>query len=136
MVVGLGGTVLLYVINRQEAVVQGLVDFLQTTDFAGTIFSRIPAEGTFPFESIGYTTSNGAPDIIFSLRWSAETNTYGAPGLMTTMGGTVGKGSHASLSRFDMNNTLVAHGPDFKRGFIDEMPSGNIDVAPTTLWLL
>jgi arylsulfatase A-like enzyme len=35
-----------------------------------------------------------------------------------------------------MNNTLVAHGPSFKQGFIDEMPSGNIDVAPTILWLL
>jgi arylsulfatase A-like enzyme len=40
------------------------------------------------------------------------------------------------LSRFDMNNTLVAHGPDFKRGLINDMPSGNVDVAPTILWLL
>jgi arylsulfatase A-like enzyme len=55
---------------------------------------------------------------------------------MTTMGGTSGKGSHASLSRFDMNNTLVAHGPDFKRGMISDTPSGNVDVAPTILWLL
>lgn len=136
MIVGLGGTVLLYVVGHEEPIVHRLVDFLQTTDFAGTIFSRFPDEGTFPFESVGYSTTNGGPDIILSLRWSAETNTYGAPGLMTTMGGTVGKGSHASLSRFEMNNTLVAHGPDFKRGFIDEMPTGNIDLAPTTLWLL
>jgi arylsulfatase A-like enzyme len=55
---------------------------------------------------------------------------------MQTVGGTIGKGSHASLSRYDMNNTLVAHGPSFKRGFIDDMPTGNIDVAPTILWLL
>jgi len=48
----------------------------------------------------------------------------------------VGKGSHASMSRFDMNNTLVAHGPNFKRSLVNEIPSGNVDVAPTILWLL
>lgn len=136
LVVGVGGSVLLYVVNHDEAVVRRLVDFLQTTDFAGVIFSQVPVEGTFPFEAVGYSTTNGAPDLIISLRWSAETNSFGSPGMMTTMGGTVGKGSHASLSRFDMNNTLVAHGPDFKRGAISDLPSGNVDVAPTILHLL
>ena len=136
LVIGLGGSVLLYVVNHDEAVVRRLVDFLQTTDFAGVIFSQTALEGTFPFESVGYSKTNGAPDLIVSLRWSGETNTYGAPGMMTTLGGTVGKGSHASLSRFDMNNTLVAHGPDFKRGLISDLPSGNVDVAPTILHLL
>jgi arylsulfatase A-like enzyme len=136
MVIGLGGSVLLYVVNHEEAIVRQLIDFFQTTDFAGVIFSQMQAEGVFPLSSIGYSNSNGAPDILLSLRWSSETNSYGAPGLMTTMGGTAGKGSHASLSHFDMNNTLVAHGPHFKRGLINTTPSGNIDVAPTILWLL
>jgi predicted AlkP superfamily pyrophosphatase or phosphodiesterase len=136
LVVGVGGGVLLYVVNHDEAIIRRLIDFLQTTDFAGVIFSRVTAAGTFPLQSVGYTEANGAPDIMLSLRWSAETNSHGAPGLMTTMGGTAGKGSHASLSRYDMNNTLVAHGPSFKHGFINDMPSGNIDVAPTILWLL
>jgi arylsulfatase A-like enzyme len=35
-----------------------------------------------------------------------------------------------------MNNTLIASGPDFRRGWTDEVPSGNIDVAPTILWIL
>jgi arylsulfatase A-like enzyme len=35
-----------------------------------------------------------------------------------------------------MNNTLVASGPDFKKGMVDELPSGNIDVAPTILHVL
>ncbi len=136
MVVGLGGSVLLYVIDQQEAVIRKLVDYLQTTDYTGVIFSRIPVEGTFPLEAVGYSATNDAPDLVVSLRWSAETNSHGAPGMMTTVGGTSGKGSHASLSRFDMNNTLVAHGPGFKRGTISDVPSGNIDVAPTILWLL
>jgi arylsulfatase A-like enzyme len=35
-----------------------------------------------------------------------------------------------------MHNTLVASGPDFKKQFVSELPSGNIDVAPTILWIL
>ncbi len=35
-----------------------------------------------------------------------------------------------------MNNILLASGPDFKKGLLSDFPSGNIDVAPTVLWLL
>ena len=35
-----------------------------------------------------------------------------------------------------MHNTLIASGPDFKSAFVDEAASGNIDVAPTILWIL
>jgi hypothetical protein len=40
------------------------------------------------------------------------------------------------LSPRDLHNTLIAAGPDFRRGFAGETPTGNIDVAPTVLWLL
>jgi arylsulfatase A-like enzyme len=135
MVVGLGGSVFLYVVDRPEPVVRRLVEFLQTSDFAGVIFSRIPLEGTFPIEQVR-TGSDSGPDVIVSLRWSADKNDHGTPGLLFCEGGTKGKGHHVSLSRFDMNNTLVAAGPDFKQGFIDQLPSGNVDVAPTILHLL
>lgn len=137
MVVGLGGSVLFYVVEREDAVIRRLVDFLQTANFTGVIFSRLSIEGTFPLESVGYTTTNSfAPDVMISLRWSDAKNDYGAPGMIVSAGGTRGKGTHASLSRFDMLNTLVASGPDFKKGFISDTPSGNIDLAPTVLWLL
>ena len=47
-----------------------------------------------------------------------------------------GKGTHATLSRFDMHNTLIAAGPDFKRGETNDLPSGNVDLAPTILQIL
>ena len=136
MVVGLGGSVLFYVMDQVEPVIQRLVSFLQTSDFAGVVFSRQPIDGTFPMDTVRYGGTNGGPDVMISLRWSAARNDYGAPGMMVSMDGTKGKGAHASLSRYDMNNTLIASGPDFKKGFINDMPSGNIDIAPTTLWLL
>jgi len=136
MVVDLGGSVMFYVVDRTEAVVRRLVDFLQTSDFAGVIFSRLKIEGTFPLDAVRYGSTNNAPDVLISLRWSAERNEYGAPGLLYSMDGTKGKGSHASLSAFDTHNTLIASGPDFKKGFLNNTPSGNIDVAPTVLWIL
>ena len=80
--------------------------------------------------------TNNMPDVVVSMRWSAERSESGAHGLLISEGGKKGKGSHGSLSRFDMHNTLVAAGPDFKRGFINELPSGNADLAPTILHLL
>ena len=56
--------------------------------------------------------------------------------MIITTGGGRGGGTHGSLSRYDMNNTLVASGPDLKRGLISDIPSGNIDLAPTVLDIL
>src|SRR5436309_2553141 len=42
----------------------------------------------------------------------------------------------STLSRFDMHNTLIAAGPDFRRGEADDLPSGNVDLAPTILRIL
>ena len=35
-----------------------------------------------------------------------------------------------------MHNTLIAAGPDFRRAMISDLPSANIDLAPTVLRLL
>ena len=136
MVVGLGGTVMFYVVEHQEPVIRRLVEFLQQSDFAGVIFSKLDIEGAFPLEAVRYGGTNAGPDVMISMRWTADKNEHGFPGMFHSMDGTKGKGSHASLSRFDMNNTLVASGPDFKSGFVNETPSGNIDVTPTVLWIL
>jgi arylsulfatase A-like enzyme len=137
LTIGLGGSSLFYVVDRDEAVIKRLVEFLQTADFTGVVFSRLKLDGTFPLEAVGYSSTNAsAPDVMISLRWNANRNENGAPGLIWSSGGTRNKGTHASLSHFDMNNTLVAAGPDIKRGHISDVPSGNIDLAPTVLWLL
>jgi arylsulfatase A-like enzyme len=35
-----------------------------------------------------------------------------------------------------MHNTLIAAGPDFRHGQTDDLPSGNVDLAPTILRIL
>ncbi len=136
LVVPLGGSALFYVIEHDPAVTQRLVEFLQRSDFAGVIFSRLTLEGTFPLGQVRLDINQFAPDVVVAARWRPDKNRYGAPGVLVGLPGTAGAGTHGSLSRFDMHNTLVAVGPDFRRGFVDTLPSGNADVAPTVLALL
>jgi predicted AlkP superfamily pyrophosphatase or phosphodiesterase len=135
LVVGLGGAVALYVVGHAPAVVEKLVEFFQNTDFSGVIFTRVAMEGTFPLDQVRLNVTN-APDVLVSLHWSRDPNLYGLPGRLISDGGQRGKGSHGSLSPFDMRNTLVAAGPDFQSGWVDELPSGNTDLAPTVLAIL
>jgi arylsulfatase A-like enzyme len=135
VVVGLGGSVLLYVIGHDEAVIRRLGDYLQTTDYAGVIFSRVKMKGTFPLSAVRLD-SPGAPDVAVSLKSSDARNEFGTPGQIAFDGGKNKKGAHGSLSPFDMHNTLVAAGPDFRAGFADDLPSGNLDLAPTIAWIL
>src|SRR5262249_27875498 len=77
-------------------------------------------------------------DVVIGLRWSPGPSSNGAPGLVFYDGPDrkAGEGMHVTLSPFDMHNTLVAVGPDFRRGFADDLPTGNVDLAPTILWIL
>jgi len=134
LVIGNGGTVLLYVVGHNSTLIQKLVEFLQAQDSTGVIATREPLKGAFTLDQVRINTAD-APDIVVSLRWSDEKNDAGVPGSVASEGWTT-VGIHSSLSRFDLHNTLIAAGPDFQRGFVDHMPSGNIDLAPTVLSLL
>jgi arylsulfatase A-like enzyme len=136
MVVNLGGSAFFYVFEHHPPTIRRLVEYLQSSDFAGVIFSALPIEGTFSLAQARLDAPRGAPDVAVSLRWSGERNEWGAAGMLTAAGGKRGRGSHASLSPFDIHNTLVAAGPDFKKGFVSELPSGNVDVPPTVLAIL
>jgi arylsulfatase A-like enzyme len=133
--IGQGGSVLFYIHGRERETIRRLVEFLQQQEFSGVLLTREPMEGTFTLEQANIA-SRHAPDVALSMRWSSDKNTNGIAGLAYSDGGRAGLGHHASLSRFDVNNLLVAAGPDFKKGATNSMPSSNIDLAPTVLWLL
>jgi len=136
MVVGNAGTILFYVIQRDQGVVSRLVEWLQHSDFAGVVFAREKFEGVFPLQSVRANTAD-APDVMVSLRWNAKPNRFGTPGqIITDSTRDAGKGSHATLSEFDIHNTLIAAGPGFRHAMQNELPSSNIDLAPTLLRLL
>ena len=132
-----GGSTLLYVAGRDERVIRDVVNFLQGWSYTGVILTRQPIEGAFTFEQARVDAPT-APDIIVSLRWNSDKNDAGTPGMVVSDISDYGpgQGMHVTLSRFDMHNTLIAAGPDFRSGVMNHLPSGNVDIAPTVLWIL
>ena len=137
VVVNNGGTVFLYVTGHDADLTAKAVHFLQTQPFCGVVLTREPVEGAFRLAD-ARIDSPDAPDIVMSLCWQPDKSTNGTPGLIgaSTREYGVGKGTHSSLSLYDLHNTCVAAGPDFRPGFTDDLPTGNVDVAPTILWIL
>jgi predicted AlkP superfamily pyrophosphatase or phosphodiesterase len=108
LVAGQGGSVLFYVTGRDAETIRKLVSFLQQQDFTGVILTREPMEGAFTLDQ-AMLHSPRAPDVMISMRWSDAKSTNGVPGLLVLDGTTAaGLGSHGSLSRFDVHNTLVS----------------------------
>jgi arylsulfatase A-like enzyme len=136
MLVGNGGSVLFYVFGHDEMVTRRLIEFLQQSDFAGVIFTKQGLPGTFHLD-VAKIDNPHAPDVVMAFRWNDSKNQFGAPGTIDAdWQREAGKGTHASLGEFDMHNTLIATGPDFRRGQTDDLPTGNIDLAPTILRIL
>ena len=136
MLAGNGGCVLFYVTGHDEKIIRRLVEFLQQSDFAGVIFTKHPMEGTFSLDQ-AKIANDRSPDVVMSFRWKDQKNQFGVSGMINAdWQRAAGQGTHATLSPFDMHNTLIAAGPDFKRGEVDDLSSGNVDLAPTVLQIL
>src|SRR5438270_13238182 len=136
MLAGNGGCVLFYVTGHDEKIIRRLVEFLQQSDFAGVIFTKRPMEGTFSLDQ-AKIANDRSPDVVMSFRWKDQKNQFGVSGMIDAdWQRAAGQGTHATLSPFDMHNTLIAAGPDFKHGEVNDLPSGNVDLASTILQIL
>jgi len=136
MLVGNGGSVLFYVVGNDPTVTRRLVEFLQHSDFAGVILTKHDLPGAFRLDDVKMENLH-APDVVMSFRWTNSKNQFGVRGMIDAdWRRKAGGGTHATLSPFDMHNTLIAAGPDFHRGQTDELPTGNVDLAPTILHIL
>jgi arylsulfatase A-like enzyme len=129
----------IYVKDRDAEKIKAIVRALQEFDWAGAIFTRAKkpgsaagfVPGTLSFDLIHWNHERAA-DILVDANWSDATNTFGYRG--TTAGN--GTAGHGTSSPFDLNIRLIASGPAFKRALRSDVPTGNIDLAPTILHLL
>jgi arylsulfatase A-like enzyme len=133
------GAALFYVRDADPKVAGRLVDWLFDQPWCGAVFAAERVgniEGTLPAALIGIDGPRG-PDVAISMAWDSELNEQGYPGRAYSAAGAVaGLGDHGSASPYEMRNTLIAGGPSFKRGLVSDVPSGNVDIAPTVLHLL
>jgi hypothetical protein len=120
--------------------VAAIVAALQARPEVGAIFTRprpgggaegiVP--GTLSFDVAHWNHPSRSGEILVSSNWSAAKNAAGVEGT-TTDGGVAG---HGASSPFDIHNTLIAAGPDFREHALSDVPTGNVDIAPTLLRLL
>jgi arylsulfatase A-like enzyme len=138
-----GGSDYIYVPDHDATTVQNVVTALQKREEIGAIFvhSRYGAlAGTLPLGQVKLENASRSPDIIYSFVFDDNAMVQGLPGIeYESMVGPAGfasnRGMHGSFSPRDVHNTLLASGPDFKTGFMDTLPTGNVDVAPTVAHL-
>jgi hypothetical protein len=139
LVVGNGGSVLLYVTGKAPAVIARVVATLQQQPASGVIFTRAGLPGTFPLAEAKLAGPT-APDVVVASAWQMKPANDAHPRVEVVNDGYSaygpGGGMHVTLSPTDLHNTAVACGPDFRRGVTDTLPSGNVDVVPTFLWLM
>ncbi|MGH9161945.1 MAG: alkaline phosphatase family protein [Vicinamibacteraceae bacterium] len=136
-VVTAGGAI--YLPEGNESTVAAIVSLLQRTTGVGAIFTRAAepqsldgqVAGTLSFDAARWSHERSA-QILFSPDWTDASNAYGMRGT-TASRGTAG---HGSSSPWDIHNTLIAAGPDLARGVTVDVPSANVDFAPTFLKLL
>ena len=137
-----GGSDYIYAPDRDAATVRKAVEFLQSRGEIGAIFvdSRYgDLPGTLPLDLIrAESTAGRNPDVIVSYDYDVSAVIGGVNG--TEYSGSLlnnsYRGMHGSFSPLDVHNTLIAYGPDFREGFKDPLPSGNVDVAPTLAAIL
>lgn len=117
-----------------------VVTALQKRPEVGAIFTRARskdssegiASGTLSFDVARWNHPDRSAQILVSANWTRGKNAAGFEGT-TTAGGVAG---HGSSSPYDVHNTLIAAGPDFREHAQSSVPTGNVDIAPTLLRLL
>ena len=125
--------------NHDANRVKAIVARLQERPEVGAIFTRarVPgstegaAPGTLSFDVVRWNHVRSG-DILVSANWSDQANAAGFKG-MTTQRGVAG---HGTSSPYDVHNTLIAAGPDFREHATSDVPTANVDIAPTLLRLL
>lgn len=136
LMINLGGSASFYVPNHNAELTDKLVEALVGwVEWTGVVFTRDGNKGTFKLSDVDID-SPFCPDVVVSLRWAPGTMKDHLPGVIFSDGTVSGDGTHGSLSPFEMHNTLIAIGPDFKKGYVSKLPSSSPDVTATVAHLL
>ncbi len=142
-----GQAVAAYVEDHDAERIAQIARFVQSREWGGVVFAagRAPGdprgtvEGTFALELIHVANGERGPDLLFTFPWTSRPNAFGVPGTdLANVGGgaRLYASDHGSMSPWNVRNTFLAWGVDFKKQTIVRTPAGNVDVAPTILALL
>jgi predicted AlkP superfamily pyrophosphatase or phosphodiesterase len=131
----------IYLRQPDQARVAAIVAALQRRPEVGAIFTRPGPDraatagvvpGTLSFDVARWNHPRSG-DILVSANWIDKANEFGFRGTTTQKGE---KAGHGTSSPYDIHNTLIAAGPDFREHATSDLPTSNVDLAPTLLRLL
>jgi hypothetical protein len=141
-----GGSDLLYVPSKDPAIVKSTIATLADLDYIGAIFAddtfcptATSCPGALPLSSIGLigSTHLPTPAIVVSFKgFTLHPGDLQSGIQITDTNLQEGQGNHGALARDQTWNNMAAIGPDFKQNFVDPLPVGNIDIAPTVAAIL
>jgi len=115
-----------------------LVGALQKNPAVGALFTRPGPRrgaegvvaGTLSYDVVRWNHPRSG-DILVSPNWTSAKNEAGYAGTSTQ----TGVAGHGASSPYDIHNTLMAAGPDIREHAVSDIPTGNVDLAPTLLRL-
>jgi predicted AlkP superfamily pyrophosphatase or phosphodiesterase len=138
-----GGSDLIYLPNKDRKLAVRVVKALLEQDYTSGLFvddelGRIP--GTLPMSSLGLKGSAVTPHPSIVVNFRSYVAGCNEPTVCSVeVADTVlrqGQGMHGSFGRGDTKNFMAAIGPDFKAGYVNELPVSNADVGITAANLL
>jgi hypothetical protein len=138
-----GGSDLIYLPNNDRKLAGRAIKALLEQDYVSGIFveddlGRFP--GTLPLSLLGLRGKAVTPHPAIVVNFRSYSSGCDEPtNCSVEVADTVlrqGQGMHGSFSRGDTMNFMAAIGPDFKVGYVDDLPVSNADVGATAARLL
>ena len=138
-----GGSDLVYLPNNDRKLAAQIVKTLLEQDYVSGLFvrddlGRFP--GALPLSSLNMDGKAVTPHPAMMINFRSYAKGCDEPLLCSVeVADTVlrqGQGMHGSFSRGDTMNFMAAIGPDFKGGYVDQLPTSNADVGMTAARLL
>jgi hypothetical protein len=138
-----GGSDLIYVPGGDAATIDDLAAFLMAQDYVDGIFVDRPGHavpGALALADINLAGSarTPRPSIVVAFKTFSR-DAHDPVRTQVDVSDSVlqqGQGMHGSFGRADVSNTMIAVGPDFKRGYVDRSPASNADIPVTLARLL
>lgn len=127
----------IYVKDHDPDKIEQIVTSLHKQEWVGAVFTKAISEGnskgwvegTFSFDAIHFNHPTRVGDILVASQWNDEKNNKGIAGSDFS----IGVAGHGGSSPYEMNIALTAFGPDFKKLATTNLPTSNVDIAPTIL---
>ncbi len=141
-----GGSDLIYAPGGDVSVVRETLRVLTGMDYVGGIFvddkfcpTATDCPGSLPLSAIGLVGHSKVPRPAIIVTYKIFYRTPGDLQSAALIADTTlqeGQGQHGGFGREQTLNNMAAIGPDFKAGFVDEAPMGNVDIVPTLAHIL